>query len=360
MINEAATSCLALAELSKQAIFSFDVKSKRFIYCNPAFKAHVPLDEDALSDANVNLLIHPEDAGMVKECYEKLMRKEERTTVEFRIVLTDKSVKTIRVEAFKTVVDDHRQVITGIMEDITAFREHSDTLNLFSNKKNSILNILSHDLLGPLGTIQNLSEIVSRKFTTPETQEILRFVNSIEKISKHSVSLIRNLLTREFLETAGAELVLRRTNIVAALREIVEQYKQSEETVKRTFGFSTTRDSILVDIDEPKLVQAINNLVSNALKFTGENGAIDIALKEEDKNILITVSDNGIGIPEKHHAALFDKFTNATRPGLHGEASQGLGMSIIKTIIGWHHGEIWFESRENVGTTFYIRIPCHK
>lgn len=151
--------------------------------------------------------------------------------------------------------------------------------------------------------------------------------------------------------------MLRRTNIVTALRETIEQYRLAEETMKRTFNFSASSDIILLDIDEAKLLQAVNNLISNALKFTQENGTIDISLKEEEKTILLTIADDGIGIPKKHHGILFERFTSARRPGLRGEASNGLGVTITKTIIEWHHGEIWFESQENVGTTFYIRIP---
>lgn len=358
MIDEAAISCLALAELSEQAIFSFDVNLNKFIYVNPSFRKHVQLDGDLIPNSSINLLFHPEDAEFVKGSYQELIEKEDKKRVEFRLIMPDKTVKTVRVQAFNTLTDDKRQIITGIMEDITAFKEHSDTLNKFSNKKNTILNILSHDILGPLGTIQNLSTMVNRKVSISEDQELYRFVNSIKRISNNTITLIRNLLDQEFLETADAKLVLRRTNIVDAFKATIQGYKDSEDSLKRTFNFSVSRDPILVDIDETKLLQVLSNLISNAIKFTHENGVIEISIEEEEKTLLIKVSDDGIGIPKQHHASLFDKFTVARRPGLQGEPSHGLGMSIIKAIVEWHHGSIWFESEEDVGTTFYIRIPC--
>jgi two-component system sensor histidine kinase VicK len=360
MIDEAAISCLALAELSRQAIFSFDINSKKFIYVNQAFREHVQLEDRSISDSAIRLLFHPEDAAFVMQSYRDLIEKESTTRIEFRLILPDKTIKSVRVEAFNTLIGDSRQVITGIMEDITAFKDHNDTLNKFSNKKNSILTILSHDLLGPLGTIQNLTAILSKKITNADHRELYRFVNSIDKISRNTIALIRSLLTQEFLESADAELVLRRTNLVEALGQMFQEYKTSEETVKRTFNFSASKQAILVDIDETKLMQAVNNLVSNALKFTHENGIISLSIAEEDAGILLKVADNGIGIPKKHQASLFEKFTAARRPGLQGESSHGLGMSIVKTIIDWHHGEIWFETEENVGTTFYIRLPTSK
>jgi two-component system sensor histidine kinase VicK len=79
--------------------------------------------------------------------------------------------------------------------------------------------------------------------------------------------------------------------------------------------------------------------------------------QEEAGTVRITIQDNGIGIPKKYHACLFDKFTKARRPGLRQEPTTGLGMSIIKTIIDWHKGKIRFESEENKGTTFFVEVP---
>ena len=351
-----ATTCLALAELTKQALFWFDVELKQFIYTNPAFHDIVP-QTDTLIRTDIESMIHSEDAGFVKASYEELLERGKKD-IEFRLLMPDKTIRSVHLEAFVISTAEGRQVIAGNMSDITAIKEHSNILNKFSNKKNSLLNILSHDLLGPLATIQNLSIIIKEKATDLEITKLKQFINSIEKMSRNSIAIIRNLLNQEFLESAGAELVLQRTNIVTALRQSVEQYKQSEETMQKTFNFSTTKDIIMVDIDETKLLQAVNNLISNSLKFTQDNGIIEISVTEEENTVLLIVSDNGIGIPERHHAGLFDKFTSARRTGLHGEASNGLGMSIIKTIIEWHHGEISFISEENKGTTFYIKLPC--
>ena len=357
MINEAANSCLALAELSKHGIFSFDIKSSRFVYCNPSFRKYVQVVDDAIPDSTMSLLIHPDDKGYVRENYRRLLKIDKKKSIEFRLILPDQSIRTVRVEAFNTVTEDQNQIITGIVEDITAYKAHSDTLNKFSNKKNALLNILSHDILGPLGTIQNLSTIINKKFITAENHELSRFMNSIEKISKSSISMVRNLLTQEFLETADAELVTRRTDIVAAVRGLIEQYKESEEITARTFNFSSSNDRILIHVDESKILQALNNLISNSIKFTEDSGLMELSIEEEHDTVLFRLRDNGIGIPDAFHPTLFEKFSGAGRRGLHGEPSHGLGMSIIRSIVEWHHGKIWFESKEQVGTTFYIRLP---
>src|SRR5690606_36669224 len=127
--------------------------------------------------------------------------------------------------------------------------------------------------------------------------------------------------------------VKQRVDIVNKISSMILQYQQSPRSIPQRFSFTTSSDSIYVSIDESKFLQAINNLLSNSLKFTAEDGHIEISITEPDeKNILIMIRDNGIGIPADMQPFIFDKFTRARRRGLHGEPTTG-GMSIIKTIV---------------------------
>lgn len=101
----------------------------------------------------------------------------------------------------------------------------------------------------------------------------------------------------------------------------------------------------------------MDNLISNALKFSGENNHIEISLSTSDINIFICVKDFGIGIPQEHLPHIFDRFSKARRAGLRGETPVGLGLSIVHQIVKKHRGEIEVESLENGGTTFTITLP---
>lgn len=125
----------------------------------------------------------------------------------------------------------------------------------------------------------------------------------------------------------------------------------------KQFHITASGPSVYIEVDEMKFMQVLNNLVSNSIKFTYDNGNISLHVEEEQENILITIADDGIGIPAEYQSVLFDKFTKARRPGLRGEKSTGLGMSIVKTIIELHQGKIWFDSAEKKGSRFYIQIP---
>ncbi|MFC7667258.1 sensor histidine kinase [Hymenobacter humi] len=183
-------------------------------------------------------------------------------------------------------------------------------------------------------------------------------VQIMQDTCRESVNLIRDFVDSEFAESSAVQLKKSRVDLAAGLRQVMDTYQRSESLVVKDFSFSSTPDEVYVDIDNNKFLQVINNLLSNAIKFTREGGHIDVTLAQHPDHVLITVADDGIGIPEKLQPVLFDRFTKARRPGLRGEKTTGLGMSIIQALVQLHGGTIWFESQEKVGTTFYIKLPA--
>ena len=115
--------------------------------------------------------------------------------------------------------------------------------------------------------------------------------------------------------------------------------------------------SPFAEVDSMKFMQIINNLVSNAIKFTHDNGIIKVHLEKLEKSVLLSVYDNGIGIPKSIQPILFDKYTNAGRKGIDGEQSIGLGLWIVKSVTQAHGGRVWFETKERKGTKFFVEIP---
>ena len=106
-----------------------------------------------------------------------------------------------------------------------------------------------------------------------------------------------------------------------------------------------------------RMQQVVSNLLSNALKFTPAGGTVTLGARLHEGKVRLRVQDTGIGIPGKLHNQLFDKFNPTRRTGLHGEATTGLGLFIAKQIVQLHGGDIWLESREQEGTTFFVELP---
>lgn len=109
-------------------------------------------------------------------------------------------------------------------------------------------------------------------------------------------------------------------------------------------------------LDYNEVQQVVNNLVSNAIKFTTDGGEIRVVVEEHVEQVRLIIADNGVGIPAAHLPEVFERFTPARRPGRQGEKTTGLGLSIVKTIVELHKGRIWVESEEGQGTAFPIEL----
>ena len=344
-----------LAERTSMLLFVYNLNQARFTFMNPSCLDFFRLENNDVSTAELLEMISNDDQEYVVSKYNALMEGKLQEDIEFRVQHGEHQ-RWLRISAYPES-DTNENLIVGQGEDISTTKAYIDILNNHNIKKNSILTIISHDLAGPIGTVQNLSELLSRETATLNNPRIDQFVNMISKISKNNIHLIRNFLDQEFLESSGIRLIKKRIDLVTKLNIGTEEILNMQEELRIHFVFTANQKVIYAEIDEDKFMQVINNLITNSLKFTPEGGKIEIDVMDKNTEVLITIRDNGIGIPQHYHATLFDKFSPAGRSGLKGEISTGLGMSIIKTIVEWHKGNIWFESEEAKGTTFYIQLP---
>jgi len=345
-----------LSERADAVFFAYDIAAKRFTYLNAAFERVWRKTRKSIMDTPDTLFktIHPEDKAHVLKAYQELLDGTLLHDIEFRIKLRNDNERWVCV---KPMLQEEPALIIGYANDITEQKEYNNYLKKFSDKKNAVLNILSHDLAGPLGNIQNLSAMLASDLKDGQNKELQNVIGIIQRSSQHGMQLIQEFIRQEFLEATGTEVIKRRIDLVAAIREFIEEYQQTQQITNKIFHFLTSTDTLYLELDDNKFMQVLNNLISNAIKFTPDGGEITLSLEEKEETVLIKVADTGIGIPGKYHATLFEKFTQARRTGIKGEPSVGLGMSIIKTIVEWHQGHIWFQSEENKGSTFYIEIP---
>lgn len=355
-MNNSSSSFLSFADHNNHICFVFNITKNCFTYTNQAFKSFFKLESKVATPKLLFHMVCKEDTRFLKSVYVSLKVGVFKDKIEFKMLLPDKKEYSLQLSILLEEEVNNERFITGCMEDISISKAHEAVLNEMSNKKNAILNILSHDLAGPLGSIKNFTHLLSKKNIGNEDPQVQRIITSIEDISTRSIKLIQDFIQLEFLETVGVDMVKGRVNLVEVLGLFMQQYLETQSDRKIAFHFNSSHPEIYAQIDENKFIQVINNLISNSLKFTPDNGTITVSLEEKEKTVLIKVADNGVGIPKKHHATLFEKFNSARRPGLKGEPSVGLGMSIIKTIVQWHKGKIWFESEEEKGTAFYIEI----
>lgn len=348
-----------IGDLSKDVYFTFDSLTNKVLYIGPAFDSVWGISRQQIFDDPMLILdtVHPEDRDHVEGCFMDCIEDHSTKQFEFRIVGANASEKYIKVNIYPMVNNGRLTTVAGIAEDITVLRTNIAYSEKINARKNTTLDILSHDLKGPIGVINMMASQIKKESIAVGNTSILNAVQFIQQLCERNIILIRDLMDQEFLESAEVELKKERADLVAEITDVVDHYKKATGVLARTFMVNCAQPTLLMMFDSLKLMQVINNLISNSIKFTPVNGMIKIDIEEREGTVMITMSDNGIGIPKELQPYLFDKFTRARRKGLNGEEPTGLGMSIIKTLVELHGGTIDLQSDEGQGCSFFIEIP---
>jgi PAS domain S-box-containing protein len=213
--------------------------------------------------------------------------------------------------------------------------------------REDVLGIVSHDLRRPLGAIALNAHALARKTDARE-------VKAIERAVPRAEALIADLLTAAVLDAGSMPLQLRPENVRSLVEEAVELQRPY------AVGRSVRLDASIADgippvvVDRHRLLEALGNLLDNALKFTPAGGQVRVDVCAREGGVAVDVSDTGPGIPPEHQAHVFDRFWQGSKTQ---RASAGLGLSIAKGIIEAHHGSLRVESALGRGTTFTFVLP---
>ncbi|WP_035562566.1 sensor histidine kinase [Hymenobacter sp. IS2118] len=350
-----------LLQGSPLLFFAYSVSAGQVLYVSEAYEQLFPTAcRDTVTQDLPRLLSYlpAQDQAYALACLSNIANGELHDDLLLRLQpQPDAPLRWLSVRAHRAVASDGQVLLCGSVQDVTVDHEYTRNADKFMAKKNTTLEILSHDLAGPFNLLQQMATFFQEKTQALQDPQVEKMVLVMQETCRESVNLIREFVDSEFAESASVQLKRERVDLAANLRQVMDTYQRSEHLVAKHFSFSSTPDAVYIELDNNKFLQVINNLMSNAIKFTGEGGHISLALAQHPQYVLVTVADDGVGIPEKFQPVLFDRFTPARRPGLRGEKTTGLGMSIIQTLVQLHDGSIWFESREGVGTTFYIKLP---
>jgi signal transduction histidine kinase len=218
-----------------------------------------------------------------------------------------------------------------------------------------IMRVMAHDLRNPLSGMIGLANAIIEDESSEENKHMLKL---LETTGMHALEMINELLKFN-LADENEPMSKQQLDIKELLRDSVEllQYKASEK--KQQIIFESGDEPIIVDINHEKIWRVFNNLIVNAIKFSYVGGMIFVSIKviSQKNGILISIADNGMGIPDKDKDKIFEMFTSAKREGTDGEQPFGLGLSISKRIVENHDGKLWFESSAGFGATFYIELP---
>lgn len=246
--------------------------------------------------------------------------------------------------------DNEVEFMISISHDITKEKE-------IDRAKTEFVSLASHQLRTPLSSVNWYSEMLLAGDAGILNDDQKGFVNEIYKGNQRMVDLVNSLLDVSRLELGTFTIAPEIMNVCEPAKSVINELRPGIQAKKIKLNMNCENDMPQIKAD-PKLIRIVfQNLLSNAVKYTPENGRVDVNIKKENKNILITISDTGYGIPKNQHDKIFTKLFRADNVKAKDTEGTGLGLYIIKSILESSGGEISFESEEDKGTTFFVRLP---
>ena len=237
--------------------------------------------------------------------------------------------------------------------------EQQEKLTQINDHKDKFLGMVAHDLRNPLGVIQHYSSYIVNEAKDSLSSEHLQFAEVIQSSSNFMLNMVDELLDLATIEAGKFELQKTPTNLNKLINEVIEINRVYANRKAIDIQFTGNANLPITNLDESKMHQVMNNLISNAIKFSNKNSSIEVSLLfEEDKQqFYIEVKDKGIGISDKDLAKLFQPFETTSNKGTDGEKSTGLGLVIVKKVIDAHEGKIKVKSVQGKGSVFSVIIP---
>ncbi|MBE0690261.1 MAG: PAS domain-containing protein [Anaerolineae bacterium] len=235
-----------------------------------------------------------------------------------------------------------------VMRDITQMRD----LNRF---KDEMLQMASHDLRSPLALIVGYCSLMQMD-VDPE-EKVAEYLGIVQQQTERMTGLLDDLLRVEKIRTSPLELY-ERVDFQDVVNSALNNIRASVDAKQQRLSAVLRLDNAPTILLSPPLIrETMANLLSNAVKYTPEGGRIAVTSYMEDQRAYFVVEDNGIGIPPESLPRLFTSFYRVRQPGSEDVEGRGLGLSLVKSIIERHNGEVWAESTVGVGSRFGFWLP---
>lgn len=256
---------------------------------------------------------------------------------------------------FKDVDVEKRQQ----MQHMMILQEALDTAKTSAKARNTFFNTMSHDMRTPLNAVIGFSELIRREPENPE--KVTGYIKKVEFAAKQLLMLINDILEMAKLEAGKSALEVKEFNLEDYLTEVCELFRVQAEREQKTFALSVQIKDPVVKGDSFKIGQILNNLLSNALKYSCEGASIRVEARQFDyqkySKFQILVEDTGIGMSEEFLQNIFEPYARETHFTPRATEGTGLGMPIVKSLVQQMSGEITVESAVGKGSRFTVTLP---
>ena len=307
-------------------------------------------------------LIHPDDISILEFLYDPNYIVEEIKYLTIRFLCKDNSYKWIELSA-KYVKDKNVFIFTGI--DVTKRKEVEEekkkleeTIQLESIR-NEFFGNISHEFKTPLNIILGIVQLIDKNIELDNItkENLIRHVDIMKQNSYRLLRLVNNLIDISRIDIGYYNLQPSNYNIVKVIEDITLSIAEYVKHKKINLIFNTDVEEITLACDPDKIERVILNLLSNAIKYTDDNGDIYVSLNKVNEDVVVSVKDSGVGIPNDKLELIFDRFGQANDILSRRCEGSGIGLSIVKSIVEMHGGKIEVFSEIGKGSEFVFNIP---
>ena len=341
-----------IGQLSSDGILVYNTGEQKIEYSNRAFTRILELSREAISPDSIEKLRQclTDDDEFLEAQFKVLLQELKLQNVELRV--KSEQEKVISCDAYFL---KKSSLIFCVVKDITKEKQHANYITDFGARKDVILDMVAHNLSGPLNMTNNLMDVIDQQSRTHNFKKIDMPARLIRENTQHCIEIINSFLEEEHLASKDVYVVNNRFDVISKTKIEISKLKQFHP--QKQIRLVTDYKELFVTGDDVKFFQVVHNILSNAVKFTDAKGKVAIDVSDDDGHFTISITDNGIGIPDFLQPLVFKKNTPAARPGLNGEKSVGMGLYIVKKLVELMRGTITLQSEEGKGTTVTIRLP---
>ncbi|UII20116.1 sensor histidine kinase [Fulvivirga ligni] len=305
----------------------------------------------------------------LEDAYEDIWRKNEELSKQKKKI--EKQAALLK-DANDTIIEkneelkDQADYLYTANETISRMHEHAQKqkdelmqkhieLITLNNEKNSLIGIVAHDLKSPLSQITGLVSVIKIYGDQLDTDTV-NYLNTIEFSASKLNDMVTRILDVESLESKNLSVRPKEIMLNELVASIAEPYKITAEEKAIELGY-TISDGLEIETDEDLTNQILENLISNAIKFSPRRTKVELFLTSEGDHTLFEVRDQGPGISEEDQKKLFGKYQKLSARPTGNEISTGLGLSIVKKYADAVQAEIWCESELGKGASFFVKFP---
>jgi PAS domain S-box-containing protein len=331
-----------------------DVNTRRFLRVNAKLCQLTGYSEKELLNTSAVALTHPDDRSADEESFKLFAQGQiDRRVVEKRYLRRDGT--TVWVHITTTFVQlGNIRCSFGITEDITERHAALASLRAAERRKNHFLAMLGHELRNPLAAIRNSTEIL---LSLPHTDELFGRVRGvIDRQSQNLERLVDDLLDSARITAGKIKLNKRYVGVAEVIQEALEMVDHELRARGHVLSVSLPAQDVSLYGDKLRLIQIFANLLTNAIKYTPEGGRIDVQTTVEASDLIVAITDSGVGIAADQMSSIFKLFEQAEHNVAGTNSGLGLGLAITKRLVELHGGTIDVRSYPGLGSTFKVRL----